>query len=298
MLRLRAAGCVFAEEEADVLLASTTDPAVLAERTARRVAGEPLEHVVGSVEFGDLHLSVGPGVFVPRRRTLLLARLAVEEATRRLQARVRPVVVEAFCGVAPVASTVRAGVPAARVHAIDRDERALEHARRNLADAGVHQGSVLAVGDVREESVHEGSVLAGLPLALRGTVDVIAAVPPYVPDAELDLLPHEAREHEPAAALLGGADGLDLVTALMDQAQAFLRPDGALLIELNEAQAPRAAARAAGAGLRLVRTRTRKDRTAVLHLAPLSAPGVQRRAGDTGGEQGAVTDPGAGQGTG
>lgn len=244
--RLRAAGCVFAEEEAAILEATSAGPEQLAERVGRRVAGEPLEQVVGRVEFGSLILSVGPGVFVPRRRTLLLARLAVAIAAP-LQ---HPVVVEAFSGVAPTAATVAHQVPQAEVHATDHDPAALAHARANLPGG----------------LVHAGSVLEGLPSELLGRVDLIVAVPPYVPDREADFLPHEAREHEPTSALLGGADGLDPATTLVRAAPGFLCGGGALLIEVNVTQAPVLADRARGLGFEVVRVHTREDLTAVLHL--------------------------------
>lgn len=244
--RLRAAGCVFAEEEAAILEATSAGPEQLAERVGRRIAGEPLEHVVGRVEFGHLILSVGPGVFVPRRRTLLLADLAAQRAAPRE----RPVVVEAFCGVAPIAATVADAVPHAEVHAIDHDPVALTHARANLPAGQVHQGSVLD----------------GLLRVLRGQVDVVAAVPPYVPERDAVFLPHEAREHEPTTALLGGVDGLDPATALVTAAAGFLRPGGALLIEVNATQAPVLAERARVRGFEVAHVHTREDLTAVLDL--------------------------------
>lgn len=216
--QLRAAGCVFAEEEATILREAAADDADLTRLVARRVAGEPIEHLVGWVEFAGRRLAVGPGVFVPRRRSELLAAVAVGAAASRQ----RPVMVEPYCGAAPLASTVGAWMPTARVYATDIDDVALRCARRNLgADAGVLRGSGLA----------------GLPAALRGRVDVIAAVPPYVPDAALALLPHEAADHEPRRALLAGADGLNHIGTLIAQAPGWLAADGVLAIEMNEEQA-------------------------------------------------------------
>lgn len=217
VVALRRAGCVFAEAEASLLHENASGPDELDEWRARRVAGEPLEHIVGRVRFGDLCLSVGSGVFVPRQRSLLLA----EHAVRAVRERANPIVLEAFCGVAPIAATVAAAVRGTRLHVADIDDTALVHARRNLPD---------------HARVHHGPGLEGVPTELRGRLDVIAAVPPYVPDPAFDLLAHEARDHEPRRALTGGADGLDHVTALVDDAREWLSGSGVLLVEMNVAQ--------------------------------------------------------------
>lgn len=247
--RLRTAGCVYAEEEA-ALLREAADGAgrpALDRLVDRRVAGEPLEHVVGWVELGGRRLSVGPGVFIPRQRTRLLARRALEALPRRPGA----VLVEAYAGVAPVAATVAAGRPDAEVHACDHDPAALAYARANLAD---HPRA----------RTHLGDGLAALPDHLTGRVDVLAAVPPYVPDDARGLLPHGA-DHEPDVALLGGADGLDHVRRLL-AATDLLSPEGCVLVELHRDQAVTAAAYAGARGL-AVRTYHGDDgQTAVLEV--------------------------------
>lgn len=220
--RLRRAGCVFAEEEARILRA-TAEGDELERMTCRREAGEALEHLVGAVELLGEALAVGPGVFVPRQRTALLITAAIAEvASIRLHGRGRPVVVEAYCGVAPVAALIARWLPGALLHATDRQGAALVHARENLpAGAGVHRGRGLT----------------GLPLCLAGTVDVLAAVPPYVPVEELELMPREAREHEPASALLGGPDGLEELRELLREAPHWLSPGGVMLLEMHRSQA-------------------------------------------------------------
>lgn len=233
---LRAAGCVFAEEEAAILLQAARSPEHLARMTAQRTEGAPLEHVVGEVEFAGLRLSVGPGAFVPRQRTRLLAEAAVAALTSSDAAGL--VCVEAYCGVAPVAAYVRARLPRVRVHAIDDDPVPLAHARRNLGDGGQVPADEEAA---RRADVHRGTVLTGLPRELHGRVDVIAAVPPYVPDAKAPLLPREAREGEPSAALLGGRDGLGPMRALTRAAPSWLAPRGRLLVEMHTPQAATAA---------------------------------------------------------
>ncbi|MCK8614309.1 SAM-dependent methyltransferase [Gordonia sp. C13] len=214
---LRRAGCVFAEDEAELLRRHASGADQLDDLFTRRVAGEPLEHLLGHVRFGDLRLSVGPGVFVPRQRSLLVAHEAIKAASQRTE----PVVLEAFCGVAPIASAVAAAVDGAQVHAADIAADALVHARRNLPDAA---------------QIHHGIGFDALPESLRGRVDVLAAVPPYVPDHAFGLLAPEARDHEPRRALTGGVDGLDHVDTLIVDAHTWLSGDGVLLIEMNVAQ--------------------------------------------------------------
>jgi len=259
--RLRAAGSVFAEEEAAILLEGADDPAGREERIRRREAGEPLEHIVGWVDFGGRRLSVGPGVFVPRQRTLLLARAAVRAAA----AAPAPVVVEPFCGAAPVASAVAAAVPGAEVHAADIDPVALVHARRNLPDSA---------------GVHRSDGLVGLPPGLRGRVTVLAAVPPYVPAGQAHLLPRDATEHEPERALVGGADGLAHVRALVGVAGEWLAPGGRLLVELHRGQYGAAAAPGRATGLVARRRAGRDGQTVLLDLhRPLVPPTRARRLG-------------------
>lgn len=246
--RLRAAGCVFAEEEAAELRGSGRAGAALEALVARRVAGEPLEHVVGSVLLGGVRLRVDPGVFVPRQRTLLL----VEEASRLLAAARAdggpvpdaprpdaPVLVDLCCGAGPVAALVAHRVPGVRVVAGDLDPRAVACARVNLDAAPGGASTVVACGDLD----------AVVPPELAGAVDVLTAHVPYVPTAALALLPPEAREHEPAAALDGGADGLDLLRRVASAASRWLRPGGTLLVEVGEGQVDAAGAAYARAGL-------------------------------------------------
>jgi release factor glutamine methyltransferase len=208
-----------------ILRGAASDAAELEALAARRVAGEPLEQLVGWVDFGGLQLSVGPGVFVPRQRSLLLARAAVQFARSHPD----PIVLELYAGVAPIAATVARRVSTAQVHAAERDPAALHHARRNLPpDAGIYLADRFQ----------------GLPTSLLGRVDLLVAVPPYVPDGELGLLAREARDFEPTSALTAGVDGLDEHRALLGGGIDWLRPGGLLLAELHRAQAPAAVAHA------------------------------------------------------
>ena len=227
--RLRAAGCVWAEGEAELLLGAADGPAELERLLRRRVGGEPIELVIGWVQFAGLRLQVGPGVFVPRRRTELLARAAL--------ARIRPdgVVVEMCCGVAPVAAVVAAAVDSAvgELHVCDTSEAALSWARVNVPAA----------------TVHRGDLYDALPGDLAGRVDVLVANAPYVPTEHLSSMPPEARDHEPREALDGGPAGVDVHRRLAGAAPAWLAPGGVLLVECGAGQVPLTSAAMRAVGL-------------------------------------------------
>ncbi|SFE65384.1 putative protein N(5)-glutamine methyltransferase [Blastococcus tunisiensis] len=226
--RLRAAGCVFAEEEAALLLAGAGSTGRLEELVGRRVLGEPLEHLLGWAEFCGLRIAVAPGVFVPRRRSELLVAEAAALAPRR------PVVVDLCCGSGAVAAALTTVLGDAEVHASDVDPAAVRCARRNLPGG----------------NVHAGDLFDALPVHLRGRVDVLVANLPYVPSRAIALLPPEAREHEPRVALDGGDDGLDVARRVVAQAGVWLAPGGSLLFEVGEAQVRTATGALADAGFR------------------------------------------------
>ncbi|PBC65523.1 SAM-dependent methyltransferase [Streptomyces sp. Tue6028] len=226
---LRSAGCVFAEDEAELILSTARTPDEVAVMVDRRVAGLPLEHVVGWARFHGLRVHVEPGVFVPRRRTEFLVDRAVALAPGAR------VVVDLCCGSGAVGAALAAALGAPELHAADIDPAAVRCARRNVAP---YSGRV-----------HEGDLFAALPEALRGRVDVLAANVPYVPSEEVGLLPSEARDHEPLVALDGGADGLDLVRRVAGDASSWLAPGGCLLVETSERQARSAVEAFTRAGL-------------------------------------------------
>jgi len=219
---LRAAGCVFAEDEADLIVAAAQTPQRLAAMVRDRSSGLPLEQVLGWADFCGLRIVVRPGVFVPRRRTEWLAAEAIALTSR--VARRQPVVLDLCCGAGALASAVGAAVDA-EVHAADVEPAAVECARLNLGGRG---------------RVYEGDLFQPLPRDLRGRVDVLVANVPYVPTDELALLPAEARLHEPRVTLDGGADGLDVARRVAEAAPAWLTPGGSLLIETSERQVPTA----------------------------------------------------------
>ncbi|MFM9878688.1 MAG: putative protein N(5)-glutamine methyltransferase [Rhodoglobus sp.] len=243
--RLRAAGCVFAEDEARVLLESASSGAELGAMTARRVAGEPLEYVVGWAEFCGLRIAVSPGVFIPRARTEYLVALAAQLTLAQ------GVVVDLCCGTGALGLALAASVPGIELHASDIDPAAVACARANGVDARL------------------GDLFDALPVRLRGHVDVLLANTPYVPTAELGLLPREARLYEAAVTLDGGTDGLDLQRRVAAGAPLWLAPGGVVLVEASQRQAPASAAIFAAAGLDVdVHHDEHRDATVVVGRRP------------------------------
>ena len=249
--RLRAAGCVFAEDEARLLISAARTPAELHAMVDQRVAGLPLEQVLGWAEFCGLRITVAPGVFVPRRRTEFLVRQAV------IIARPGDVIVDLCCGAGAIGAALAAAVERAEVHAADIDPAAVRCARRNLPGGRVYQGDLYAP----------------LPARLRGRVAILAANVPYVPSEEIGFLPPEARAHEPRAALDGGADGLDVLRRVAAGAAGWLAPGGYLLSETSERQAPLAEAALAAVGLtaRVARSGDLEATVAIGRLPVLAA---------------------------
>lgn len=246
---LRAAGCVFAEDEARLLIAAAGTPGELADMVGRRAAGLPLEHVLGWAEFADLRIAVDPGVFVPRRRTEFLLAQAIALG------RPGAVVLDLCCGSGAVGAALAAALDGVELHAADLDPAAVRCARRNVAAAGGR--------------VHEGDLYDPLPADLRGRVDLLAANVPYVPTDAVGLLPSEARDHEALMALDGGPDGLDVLRRVAAEAPRWLAPGGHLLSETSERQAARAMeiVRASGLEGRLA-TDDERYATVVVGTAP------------------------------
>jgi release factor glutamine methyltransferase len=225
---LRAAGCVFPEDEAQLLISAAQTPADLATMLERRADGLPLEHVLGWAEFCGLRIAVDPGVFVPRPHTEFLVGQAVALAPPEA------VVVDLCCGAGAIGVAVVASLDRAVLHAVDIDPAAVRCARRNVP---------------ANARVYEGDLYEPLPADLRGRVDVLVANAPYVPTDSIQLMPREARDHEPLLALDGGADGLDVVRRVTAAAPLWLAPGASLLIETSERQAEQAVETAAGNGL-------------------------------------------------
>ncbi|MEP7059623.1 MAG: putative protein N(5)-glutamine methyltransferase [Actinomycetota bacterium] len=226
---LRAAGSVFAEEEADLLIQAARTPAELTAMVDQRTAGVPIEHVLGWAWFCGMRIEVDPGVFVPRRRSEFLVGEAATLAGRE------PVVVDLCCGSGAVGLAIAAALGGAELHAADIDPAAVRCAGRNVVAAGGR--------------AYEGDLYDPLPGTLQGRVDILIANVPYVPTGELGLLPAEARLHEPRVALDGGRDGLDVQRRVIAGAPSWLAPGGHLLVETSERQAPQTVQAVVDAGL-------------------------------------------------
>jgi release factor glutamine methyltransferase len=224
---------VFAEDEAALLLAEASDADQLERMVGARVEGLPLEQVLGWAELLGVRVAVSRDVFVPRRRSELLAREALAAAS---SVGGRPVVLDLCCGCGAV------GVAVATLHG----DVELHAAELDAASAACARGNVVPRGG----SVHEGDLYDALPETLRGRVDVLVVNAPYVPTAELDFMPVEAREHEPRMALDGGADGVEIQRRVAAGAPGWMTPGGVLLVETSERQAPLTVAAFGSAGLR------------------------------------------------
>lgn len=246
--RLRAAGCVFAEEEAAALQEAAGSPQELEAMAVRRIAGDPLEQVLGWAAFDRIRVRVRPGVFVPRRRTELMVALAA-----RL---LRPgdVLVDLGCGTGAIAAALLDRVPGIEAWAVDVDPAAVACARLNLDP----------------ERVLLGDLFEPLPAALRARV--VCANAPYVPTDAIATMPPEARDHEHRVALDGGADGLRVQRRVLATAADRLTSDGVLLIETgrHQAAATMRAARAVGLTARL-HTDDEIDAT-VVAVSPTAPP--------------------------
>lgn len=194
------------------------------ELVARRAAREPLQHLMGTAAFRHLEVRVGPGVFVPRPETELLAGWGIEAA----RAAGGGAVVDLCSGTGAIALAVAQEVPEAQVYAVERSPTALDWLRRNAVErAGAGDTPVRVVaGDVTDP---------GLLGQLAERVDVVLCNPPYVPDATV--VPPEVAEHDPAEAVFGGRDGLAVIRPVIERAAALLRPGGVLGIEHDDTHA-------------------------------------------------------------
>nr|WP_234661801.1 peptide chain release factor N(5)-glutamine methyltransferase [Agromyces marinus] len=244
---LGAAGVVDPEVDADLLLGHVlglsrggvqaklvvggevgeADAAVLTGLVARRVRREPLQHLTGRAAFRSLELAVGPGVFVPRPETELLAQLAIDAL--HAAAEPEPIGLDLGSGSGAIALSMATEVPHARVWAVENSPEAFGWTRRNVEEVGA-PNLELVFGDLAD----------ALP-ELEGRVAVVASNPPYIPLGAIPRDP-EVRLHDPERALYGGRDGLDVVRVLSRRGLRLARPGGALMIEHGEAQSAEIAA--------------------------------------------------------
>lgn len=247
--KLRGAGCVFAEDEARLLISSAQTPTDLAILVDRRTTGFPLEHILGWVEFCGLRIAVDPGVFVPRHRTEFLVQQAVTLAQPGA------VVVDLCCGSGAVGAAIVAMLERIELYSVDIDPVAVRCARRNINSVG--------------GQVYEGDLYDPLPALLHSRVHVIVANAPYVPTEAMKFLPLEARIHEARVALDGGSDGLNIQRRIVAAASLWLVKGGYLLVETSERQAPMTAEIFAQYGLLPKLTRSdEQDATVVIGTKP------------------------------
>jgi release factor glutamine methyltransferase len=214
--------------------------AALRALVARRAGREPLQHITGRAAFRYVEVSVGPGVFVPRPETEVLAGWAVD-ALRALQSAgtESPVAVDLCTGSGVLALSLATEVPGSSVHAVELSEDAHRYAERNLADSGV--------------ALHLADIATALP-ELDGAVDVVVSNPPYVPLSAYESVDAEVRDFDPPVALWSGHDGLDMIRTVEQTAGRLLRPGGWVGCEHSDNQGEAATAVFAGAsGWRTVR---------------------------------------------
>ncbi len=200
---------------------------------ARRAAREPLQHLTGTAAFRYVEVAVGPGVFVPRPETEMLAGWGVDRAREVAATGRTPVVVDLCTGSGAMALSLATEVPDAEVHAVELDEAAHGWASRNLEGSGV---------DLRH-----GDMTDAFP-DLDGTVDVVVCNPPYIPLEAYESVAVEARDHDPSLALWSGQDGLEAMRVLERVAARLLRPGGVVGAEHAEVQAESAPAVFAATG--------------------------------------------------
>lgn len=247
--RLEAAGVASPEHDARELLAhvlGTSRPGLMLvtevaapqagsfERlVTRRAAREPLQHLTGTAAFRYVELAVGPGVFVPRPETEVLAGWGVERAREVASTGRAPVVVDLCTGSGAMALAIATEVPQADVHAVELDTAAHDWAARNLEGSGVD----LRQGDMADAFTD-----------LDGAVDVLVCNPPYIPLEAYESVEAEARDHDPDLALWSGQDGLDAMRVLERVAARLLRPGGVVGAEHADVQGESAPAVFAATG--------------------------------------------------
>ncbi|MBN8869806.1 MAG: putative protein N(5)-glutamine methyltransferase [Solirubrobacterales bacterium] len=215
--QLRAAGSVFAEDEARVLSESAGSPAELDSMVQRRIGGEPVQQIVGWAEFCGLKIRVEPGVFLPRPRSEFLVEKAIGLGRRGAS------VLDVCCGTGALGVATAIGLGSTELHATDLDPVAVRCAAANVDEVGGR--------------VYQGDLFEPLPRSLRGRADLLLLNAPYVPTAELPLMPREARLYEETITLDGGDDGLDIQRRAILEAPFWLAPGAHLLVETSDLQA-------------------------------------------------------------
>lgn len=227
--RLRSEGCIFAEEETQLLISEAGSIEDLMKMVEIRASGLPLEYVLGFTTFCGLRIELERGVFVPRQRTVFLVQQA-KSLTRKSD-----MVVDLCCGSGAVGAAIATELNNIVLHSVDIDPAAVKCASRNITSIGGR--------------IYQGDLYNALPHSLRGRVNILVANVPYVPTDAIKLLPQEARLYEPKVALDGGKDGLDLQRKVVEEAPLWLASGGHLLVETSERQAAQTFEIFANAGL-------------------------------------------------
>lgn len=212
---LAAAGVTSARHDAEALAEVALDERQYAAYVERRAAREPLQHITGVAYFRYLELAVGPGIFIPRPETELVAQAAIDFA-RALDT---ATVVDLCAGSGAIALSIASEVPTATVYAVEDDDAAMKWLQRNAAGTRVQ---------LRHEDAAQ---------ALRGlesTVDVVVSNPPYIPSGLHYGMEAEVLDHDPAAALWGGRDGLDSIKFVINRAVELLKAGGLLVVEHDD----------------------------------------------------------------
>ncbi|MCR2822714.1 putative protein N(5)-glutamine methyltransferase [Lederbergia panacisoli] len=247
--KLRNAGCIYAEDETQLLILEAQSLEDLLKKVQMRLAGLPLEYIIGWAHFCDLRIVVEQEVFVPRQRTEFLVHQAKTLACSG------DIVVDLCCGSGAIGAALAADLGDIFLYCSDIDPIAVQCARRNITKFGGH--------------VFEGDLYKALPQSIKGHINILVANVPYVPTESIELLPSEARLYEPNVALDGGDDGLNILRRVVDEASYWLSPGGHLLIETSEMQAPKTFEIFANAGLstKVVRD-VELDATVVIGVNP------------------------------
>lgn len=237
---------------------STEERATLREAVKRRAEGEPLQYVTGEVAFRHIVVKVRRGVLIPRPETEVLVDSALEAVDEAIAARGEALVADVCTGSGCIALAIANERPDARVWATDISPVAVEIALDNRARLGLSAVEV-SLGDL----------MTSLPAELEGRLDVVVSNPPYIPSADVPELPAEVAGFEPHLALDGGPDGLDVFRRLAEQSRRWLRPGGALVVELDERRVSAAAAEAVQwyESVRVVRDLAGRDRIVAARLA-------------------------------
>lgn len=206
---------------------SVDDAAAVTALVERRAAREPLQHITGTAPFRSLVLAVGPGVFVPRPETEIVAQFAIDAL--RSAAVPQPIGIDLGTGSGAIALAMATEVPHSRVYGVENSAEAFVWTRQNFRDSGAANATAIFIG------------LADALTELDGTVAVVISNPPYIPTGAIPRDP-EVRLYDPEHALYGGADGLDVVRAVSKTARRLLHPGGMLVLEHGELQAAEIAA--------------------------------------------------------